>query len=160
MKQVRPNCRGLRHVFYGPFESGPGTYSQEGDNNDIGRDFREMYAKSLCAVCPLVEPCREFAIINQEEWGVWGGLTEGERREFGKWCREWGYDPATRQPELDLLLDWFWNDRYGVGFAILNGYDRQSETISSDRAEVRALSNSVPRASKRTAKGEKARAQG
>ena len=37
-------------------------------------------AKAICAVCPVRESCLMFALSNREEQGVWGGLTETERR--------------------------------------------------------------------------------
>jgi WhiB family redox-sensing transcriptional regulator len=37
-------------------------------------------AKSICALCPVREPCLEFALATREKNGVWGGLTERERR--------------------------------------------------------------------------------
>jgi WhiB family transcriptional regulator, redox-sensing transcriptional regulator len=37
-------------------------------------------AKLICAVCPVREPCLEHAITAREKQGVWGGLTERERR--------------------------------------------------------------------------------
>lgn len=37
-------------------------------------------AKSICAACPVREPCLEFALSTREKNGVWGGLTERERR--------------------------------------------------------------------------------
>ncbi|HUF84222.1 MAG TPA: WhiB family transcriptional regulator [Acidimicrobiia bacterium] len=37
-------------------------------------------AKSICADCPVREPCLEFALSTREKNGVWGGLTERERR--------------------------------------------------------------------------------
>lgn len=35
-------------------------------------------AKEVCAVCPVRERC--LAIGLREEYGIWGGLTVGERR--------------------------------------------------------------------------------
>ncbi|WP_327310067.1 WhiB family transcriptional regulator (plasmid) [Streptomyces sp. NBC_01298] len=37
-------------------------------------------AKAICATCPLVASCLEGALERGEEHGVWGGLTEDERR--------------------------------------------------------------------------------
>jgi len=37
-------------------------------------------AKAICALCPVREPCLEHAIARREKLGVWGGLTERERR--------------------------------------------------------------------------------
>ena len=39
-------------------------------------------AKSICALCPVREPCLEFALSTREKNGVWGGLTERERRRL------------------------------------------------------------------------------
>jgi WhiB family redox-sensing transcriptional regulator len=39
-------------------------------------------AKAICAVCPVREPCLEYALVNRERDGVWGGATERERRRI------------------------------------------------------------------------------
>lgn len=37
-------------------------------------------AKRACAHCPVSEECREYAIDNNIRDGIWGGMTERERR--------------------------------------------------------------------------------
>jgi WhiB family transcriptional regulator, redox-sensing transcriptional regulator len=37
-------------------------------------------AKRICARCDVREPCLEFALAANQDAGVWGGLTEDERR--------------------------------------------------------------------------------
>jgi WhiB family transcriptional regulator, redox-sensing transcriptional regulator len=37
-------------------------------------------AKRICAQCLVQEPCLEFALASNQDAGVWGGLTEDERR--------------------------------------------------------------------------------
>jgi WhiB family transcriptional regulator, redox-sensing transcriptional regulator len=37
-------------------------------------------AKSFCRMCPTQQNCLEFAITTNQEYGVWGGTTEDERR--------------------------------------------------------------------------------
>jgi WhiB family redox-sensing transcriptional regulator len=37
-------------------------------------------AKTICSMCAVRKPCLEFALTNREKHGVWGGLTERERR--------------------------------------------------------------------------------
>jgi WhiB family transcriptional regulator, redox-sensing transcriptional regulator len=42
---------------------------------------RERAAKAICVQCSVRNECLEFAIETGETFGVWGGLTETERRE-------------------------------------------------------------------------------
>lgn len=37
-------------------------------------------AKAICAGCPVREECLEYAIAEEIQWGIWGGLTLLERR--------------------------------------------------------------------------------
>ena len=37
-------------------------------------------AKKVCGGCPVRTECLAEALHNQIEWGVWGGMTERERR--------------------------------------------------------------------------------
>lgn len=37
-------------------------------------------AKRVCRACPVVDECLEWALINGERFGVFGGLSERERR--------------------------------------------------------------------------------
>jgi len=39
-------------------------------------------AQAICRGCPVLEECAEQALDRREPWGVWGGLTEGERRNI------------------------------------------------------------------------------
>ena len=39
-------------------------------------------AKAICARCPVLEPCAEYALSAREKIGVWGGLTERDRRRI------------------------------------------------------------------------------
>ena len=37
-------------------------------------------ALAVCATCPVREACLEFALVTRQDDGIWGGLTETERR--------------------------------------------------------------------------------
>ena len=39
-------------------------------------------AKAVCATCPVRAECLEFALASRQHDGVWGGLTESERRRL------------------------------------------------------------------------------
>ena len=43
---------------------------------------REQRAKEICAECPVQLPCRNYAVRIKEAHGIWGGLTENERRDL------------------------------------------------------------------------------
>ena len=37
-------------------------------------------AKAVCQRCPVVQPCLDWALRSGQDSGVWGGLSEDERR--------------------------------------------------------------------------------
>lgn len=39
-------------------------------------------AKKVCGRCPIQVECLEFALDHNEPYGIWGGLTHGERRQL------------------------------------------------------------------------------
>ena len=43
---------------------------------------RELQAKQYCAQCPVLDRCRDHALLAQEPYGVWGGLTAKEREHI------------------------------------------------------------------------------
>ena len=44
------------------------------------RGAAQNKAKQLCGGCPVRTECLAEALDNEIEWGVWGGMTERERR--------------------------------------------------------------------------------
>ena len=45
-----------------------------------GASTRE--AKEICRGCVVRPDCLEFALVNGEKFGIWGGLSERERRRL------------------------------------------------------------------------------
>ena len=41
-------------------------------------------AKAVCKECPVQEPCLEFALMTNQDSGIWGGTSEEERRKLRK----------------------------------------------------------------------------
>jgi WhiB family redox-sensing transcriptional regulator len=39
-------------------------------------------AKAICAGCPVKAQCLAYALANDDRFGVWGGLSERERRRL------------------------------------------------------------------------------
>jgi WhiB family redox-sensing transcriptional regulator len=68
--QMRGLCRGADvSMFYPP----------DGERGRR-RAQREKRAKRLCQACPVIAQCRDYALAVGEPYGVWGGMTENERR--------------------------------------------------------------------------------
>jgi WhiB family redox-sensing transcriptional regulator len=61
--QRRANCMGVDPELFFP---------------ERGASTRE--AKEVCRGCVVREDCLEFAIANSEKFGIWGGMSERERR--------------------------------------------------------------------------------
>lgn len=70
--QLQGLCRGNHATLFFP----PSTNERKED-----RDRRELKAKAICGVCGVKDECLEFAIEIREPFGIWGGLTETERRQ-------------------------------------------------------------------------------
>jgi WhiB family transcriptional regulator, redox-sensing transcriptional regulator len=51
-------------------------------------------AKSICMLCPVRSECLEWAMATGQEAGVWGGLSEDERRALRR---------ARRRSEMSRL---------------------------------------------------------
>jgi WhiB family redox-sensing transcriptional regulator len=72
--------------------------------SDLGVFFPERGktagpARRVCAACPVRQPCLDYAITNRIAYGVWGGLTERERRALrSRWVR------ASRQDRDRAIL--------------------------------------------------------
>jgi WhiB family redox-sensing transcriptional regulator len=58
-----------------------------------GRGESAEPARRICARCPVRGPCLDYAVSNRLTHGVWGGLSERERRALRSiWVRAWRRD--------------------------------------------------------------------
>jgi WhiB family redox-sensing transcriptional regulator len=53
---------------------------------EAGAAAKIIAAKKLCATCPVQQECLQYALFvlphEQRRFGIWGGLTEKERRKL------------------------------------------------------------------------------
>lgn len=56
-------------------------FHPEGERG-AARRRRAATAKSVCATCPVMQECRQHALDSKEPYGIWGGMTEEERRSY------------------------------------------------------------------------------
>lgn len=61
--QLKANCMGVDPDLFFP---------------ERGASTRE--AKEVCRGCVVKQDCLEYAIANSEKFGIWGGMSERERR--------------------------------------------------------------------------------
>lgn len=64
-------CRGIENLLF---------FSPDVMESKEVRSRRERQAKQLCGECEVREECLRTALAQRESYGIWGGLTEVERR--------------------------------------------------------------------------------
>lgn len=55
-------------------------------------------AKRICARCEVKENCLQYALDHDERFGIWGGLSERERRKIKRQAREAARRRTERLP--------------------------------------------------------------
>jgi WhiB family redox-sensing transcriptional regulator len=65
---TRPACLGATGLYFPDKAEGAAQAIRE--------------AKAICGTCPLLDVCRDWALQQPPQWlyGVWGGLSQYERR--------------------------------------------------------------------------------
>ena len=71
--QVKAACRGPQAAVFFP----PTSFERKDEKLD-----RERRAKAICATCAVKRPCLDYAVKIREPHGIWGGLSEGERKRL------------------------------------------------------------------------------
>lgn len=87
------------------------------DHDDFFGDGtgQESEAKHICngtytgTVCPLREQCLRFALVNNEHYGVWGGLDALERAYIRRFVpkTDWRFERAPSREDIEAV----WPDR-------------------------------------------------
>ena len=93
-----------------------------------GRKQRE--ARRFCRVCPVRTECLAHALDQRIEFGIWGGMTERERRAL-----------LRRRPDVaswaDLLADA--RAAHDASMAALSGVDVDPATVPAARSDGEAV---------------------
>jgi WhiB family redox-sensing transcriptional regulator len=71
--QARAACRGPQAAIFFP----PAHAERKEEKAE-----RESRAKEICATCCVRRDCLEYAIRIREPHGIWGGLSESERKQM------------------------------------------------------------------------------
>ncbi len=71
LDKTKAMCRGHHRLFY----------DVDGETK-AERERRELTAKALCSICEIKDACLEVALERPEPYGIWGGLTEEDRRRI------------------------------------------------------------------------------
>lgn len=66
-------CRGPSQAIFFP----PGRLERRSEKRS-----REQRAKEICRTCTVQEECLAYALAIREQHGIWGGLTENERKDL------------------------------------------------------------------------------
>lgn len=71
--QIKAACRGPQATVFFP----PAQVERRDE-----RVARERAAKAICKTCPVRQPCLEESLRIREPHGIWGGLSELERKQL------------------------------------------------------------------------------
>lgn len=59
----------------------PETFFPIGESSQADLDTTRK-AKAVCLRCDVREKCLQWALETDQRWGIWGGLTERERKKL------------------------------------------------------------------------------
>jgi WhiB family redox-sensing transcriptional regulator len=69
--QIRAGCRGPQSIAFFP----PAHFERKDEKRE-----REARAKAICMTCRVQRDCLDYALRIREQHGIWGGLSENERK--------------------------------------------------------------------------------
>ncbi len=75
-------------------ETDPDMFYPEGSGG--GGPLHSKDAKRICKACPVMMQCRQWALDTDEEYGIWGGLSEAERKKIRRERARAGQTPTRR----------------------------------------------------------------
>jgi WhiB family redox-sensing transcriptional regulator len=78
-------------------ETDPEAFFPEKGRPDTARE-----AKRVCDGCPVVQECLDFAVKRDLRFGIWGGMTERERRSLHRAARREARTPPLVKVKVEV----------------------------------------------------------
>lgn len=88
-------CRSAEPDLFFPAPAGGQGGVSAGGQSGVSTDGEAERAKAVCAECPVRRECLQFALATRQAYGIWGGMSEHERRIVQG--RQPGPPPRARQ---------------------------------------------------------------
>ncbi|MCW2527289.1 MAG: WhiB family transcriptional regulator [Pseudonocardiales bacterium] len=82
--QIQAACRGLD----------PTLFFQKTNARGRTKRMTEARARAVCAKCPVVAECLNWALTVNEPYGMWGGLSPEERQQLSSRVDTGGQPPV------------------------------------------------------------------
>lgn len=61
-------------------ELGTAMFFEEGESGLLSKQPAQPTISRICESCAVRKECLEFALANNEKYGIWGGLTPYQRK--------------------------------------------------------------------------------
>ncbi|WP_127128693.1 WhiB family transcriptional regulator [Georgenia sp. SYP-B2076] len=84
------------------------------------RGAAQRSARAVCSACPVRAECLADALDSATEFGVWGGLTERERRAL-----------LRRYPQVDDWATWLGQQNEEVDAVLLGGRTGRRSAVTA-----------------------------
>ncbi|MFD7006229.1 MULTISPECIES: WhiB family transcriptional regulator [Rhodococcus] len=88
-------CRGIE----------PSMFFSPDNERGIARSHRESRARQICQDCPVLTQCREHALTTGEPYGIWGGMTENDRKRHTNRARRREHRPLAPRHATPATAD-------------------------------------------------------
>lgn len=83
-------------------DASPNLFFEAEYEGNYGREMRERSARTVCATCPVREPCLARAIATHDRWSISGGMTPEQRTSHVKRENRGNWGAANRTRAADL----------------------------------------------------------
>lgn len=109
-------------------------------------------AKALCAECPVVNECLDYALRTGQKFGIWGGTSEKERKRMRRDMRAVGVPVGPPRgmvskydtDELVTLARWAIEHGERVAYVVANRYGITERYATHVVSRARRAGHDIP----------------